>query len=76
MRPFSGVDFYDTDALLTEEERVVRDTVRDWVTSALLPVIAGVLRRAARSRAELMPGAGRAGRVRREPPEHATAAPG
>jgi hypothetical protein len=29
--PVSGVDFYDMDSLLSEEERAVRDTVRAWV---------------------------------------------
>jgi len=28
---FTGVDFYDMDALLSEEERAVRDTIRSWV---------------------------------------------
>jgi glutaryl-CoA dehydrogenase len=37
---FSGVDFYDTDALLSEEERAVRDTVRAWVDDKLEPIIA------------------------------------
>ena len=37
--PFEGVDFYDVDSLLTEEERAVRDTVRRWVDDALLPII-------------------------------------
>ena len=36
---FSGVDFYDTDSLLQEEERAVRDTVRAWVDEHLIPVI-------------------------------------
>ena len=36
---FDGVDFYDIDSLLTEEERMVRDTIRDWVEERLLPVI-------------------------------------
>ncbi len=36
---FSGVDFYDTDSLLQEEERAVRDTVRSWVDEKLIPVI-------------------------------------
>ena len=36
---FQGVDFYNIDALLTEEERAVRDTVRSWVDDELLPVI-------------------------------------
>ncbi|HSM15440.1 MAG TPA: acyl-CoA dehydrogenase family protein [Gemmatimonadales bacterium] len=37
---FSGVDFYDMDSLLSEEERAVRDTVRTWVDENLMPVIA------------------------------------
>ena len=36
---FDGVDFYDMDALLSGEERMVRDTIRDWVEERLLPVI-------------------------------------
>ena len=36
---FEGVDFYNSDALLSEEERAVRDTVRQWVDDKLVPVI-------------------------------------
>lgn len=36
---FTGVDFYDIDSLLSEEERAVRDTVRAWVDEHLMPVI-------------------------------------
>ena len=36
---FSGVDFYNLDAMLSEEERAVRDTVRGWVDDELMPVI-------------------------------------
>jgi glutaryl-CoA dehydrogenase len=36
---FHGVDFYNTDGLLSEEERAVRDTVRGWVDDNLLPII-------------------------------------
>ncbi len=36
---FTGVDFYDLDTLLSEEERAVRDTVRDWVDDNLMPII-------------------------------------
>ncbi|MEN8375770.1 MAG: acyl-CoA dehydrogenase family protein [Gemmatimonadota bacterium] len=39
MPKFQGVDFYDIDSLLSEEERMVRDTVRAWVDDHLLPVI-------------------------------------
>src|SRR6266850_768767 len=36
---FQGVDFYDIDSLLSEEERAIRDTVRDWVDENLMPII-------------------------------------
>ena len=36
---FTGVDFYQVDTLLTEEERAVRDTVRAWVDENLIPII-------------------------------------
>ncbi len=39
MARFEGFDFYDIDALLSEEERMVRDTVRSWVEDTLMPVI-------------------------------------
>ena len=36
---FSGVDFYDFDSLLSEEECAVRDMVRAWVDENLMPII-------------------------------------
>ncbi len=39
MKKFRGVDFYQIDPLLSEEERMVRQTVREWVDEQLLPVI-------------------------------------
>jgi glutaryl-CoA dehydrogenase len=36
---FEGVDFYNIDSSLTEEERAVRDTVREWVDDRLMPII-------------------------------------
>jgi glutaryl-CoA dehydrogenase len=39
MKPFRGVDYYGTDALLSVEERNVRDTVRRWVEERYLPNI-------------------------------------
>ncbi len=39
MARFHGVDFYDVDSLLSEEERAVRDTVRAWVDDNVTPVI-------------------------------------
>src|SRR5687768_8936097 len=39
MREFKGVDFYAADRLFSEEELMVRDTVRSFVTEKLLPVL-------------------------------------
>jgi glutaryl-CoA dehydrogenase len=39
MARFKGVDYFDLDSLLSEEERMIRDTVREWVDDNLLPVI-------------------------------------
>ena len=39
MGKFTGIDYYNVDELLDEEERMVRDTVREWVDDNLLPVI-------------------------------------
>lgn len=33
-------DFYDIDGLLTDDQKVIRDTVRDWVRERFMPVIA------------------------------------
>src|SRR5256885_15643574 len=39
MEKFRGVDYYVVEALLADEERMVRDAVRDWVETELLPVV-------------------------------------
>lgn len=36
---FQGVDFYDLDASLEEEERMIRGAVREWVDDRVMPVI-------------------------------------
>jgi glutaryl-CoA dehydrogenase len=36
---FQGTDFYDVDSLLSEEERMIRDTVREWVEERVIPLI-------------------------------------
>ena len=36
---YEALDFYDIDALLTEEEKMVRDMVRDWVDKEVIPNI-------------------------------------
>ncbi len=39
MQRFQGVDFYDLDSLLSDEEKMVRNTVRDWVEERVIPII-------------------------------------
>lgn len=39
MARFDGVDFFNIDAQLSEEERMVRDLVRGWVDDNVIPVI-------------------------------------
>ncbi len=36
---FKGVDFYRIDDLLSDEERMVRDTVRRFVDDRVIPII-------------------------------------
>ena len=40
MDTYRGVDYYGIEALLTEEQRMVRDAVRDWVEKEFVPVVA------------------------------------
>ena len=39
MKKFSGIDFYLLDELLTEEEKLVRSTVRKFVDEKVIPII-------------------------------------
>ena len=39
MARYGGVDFYDVDSLLSEEERQIRAAVRDWVEERYLPLV-------------------------------------
>ncbi len=39
MAKFQGVDYYNVDELLSEEELLVRDTIRAFVDSQILPII-------------------------------------
>ena len=39
MHKFSGVDYYNIDSLLSEDELMIRDTVRDFVSAEIIPVI-------------------------------------
>ncbi|NOT32788.1 MAG: acyl-CoA dehydrogenase [Candidatus Eisenbacteria bacterium] len=39
MARFTGVDFYDIDSLLNDDERAIRNHVRDWVEDRYLPLV-------------------------------------
>ncbi|MCJ7756128.1 MAG: acyl-CoA dehydrogenase family protein, partial [Thermoanaerobaculales bacterium] len=39
MQEFDGLDLYHMDEMFTDEERMVRDTVREWVSDRILPHI-------------------------------------
>jgi glutaryl-CoA dehydrogenase len=39
MEKFRGVDYYGVETLLSDEERMVRDAVRDWVEAEFLPLV-------------------------------------
>lgn len=39
MARFEGLDFYNIDALLSEDERLIRDSVRGWVEDRVIPII-------------------------------------
>ena len=39
MAKFKGVDFYNLDSLLTEEERLTRESVREFVENRVIPII-------------------------------------
>jgi len=36
---YKGVDYYDVDELLSDEEKSIRDTVRDFVNEEVIPII-------------------------------------
>jgi len=39
MAQFGGVDYYNTESLLSSEEKLVRDTVREFVSDEVIPII-------------------------------------
>jgi glutaryl-CoA dehydrogenase len=41
MRKFDGVDLYNLDSLLSDEEKAVRQLVRDWTEDNVIPIIEG-----------------------------------
>ena len=55
MGAFTGVDYFDMDSLLTGEERLVRDTVRAFVDSEVMPIIE-LANREGRFPREVVPG--------------------
>jgi glutaryl-CoA dehydrogenase len=55
MANFHGLDFLRLDELLSDEERLARDTVRDWVTREFLPRIQEHVRRDGSFPMELVP---------------------
>lgn len=42
--PFRGLDYYDLDELLTDEEKLARTSVRQFVEDRVLPIISGCFR--------------------------------
>ena len=60
MTTYMGVDFYDVESLLDEEEVMVRDLVRDWTEAKIIPIIEQA-NREARFPAELIPELGAMG---------------
>lgn len=40
MKPFSALDFYEIDTLLSDEEKAIRDATRNYVSQKILPDIA------------------------------------
>lgn len=57
---YQALDYYKIDDLLTDEDRMVRDTVRDFVTENLMPIIEEC-NREARFPSELIPQCGELG---------------
>ena len=55
MASFSGVDFLRLDELLSDEERLARDTVRAWVSAEFLPRVQEHVRRDGSFPMELVP---------------------
>jgi len=55
MADFQGVDFLGLDELLADEERLARDTVRDWVSAEFLPLIQQHVRQDGSFPMELVP---------------------
>ncbi len=57
---FQGFDFYDLDSALSDEERMVRDAIREWVEEEVIPII-GEAYHERRFPSSLIPGLGELG---------------
>lgn len=57
---FQGHDYYQIDDLLTDEQKLIRDTVRAWVKKEVTPIIEDYAQRAAFPK-HLIPGLGEIG---------------
>ena len=66
MPPFPGVDFLDFDSLLSDDEKLARKSVRQFVDEQVLPIIAQHDREGTFPM-NLVPRNGEAGPLRREP---------
>ena len=68
MEKFRGVDYYGIETLLSDEERMIRDAVRDWVEAEFLPLVTEH-HRAGTFPMALVPALGELGDLRRDPEE-------
>jgi len=66
--PYQALDYYRIEDLLSDEERMIRDTVREFVTDRLMPIIQ-TCNRDARFPVELVPAAGELGLIGAPYPE-------
>ncbi|MBN2364855.1 MAG: acyl-CoA dehydrogenase [Calditrichaeota bacterium] len=39
MKKFQGIDLYNFDDLLSDDEKLIRDSVREWVSERVMPII-------------------------------------
>lgn len=39
MKKFAGIDYLDIASLLSEEEKMIQDTIREWVSEEVIPII-------------------------------------
>ena len=39
MKPFEASDFYNIDSMLSPDERMIRDTIRQYVSKEIIPII-------------------------------------